>query len=773
MGKVDLDYMVGLTDMTEEQLIKELDGLIFLNIGDDVRPNAYVAADEYLSGNVREKLASAKAAQATVSDGRYDTNVRALEAVQPKDLEAPEISVRLGATWLPPDVVKQFITQLLTPNWRIENRIDVLYSEHTAEWNIANKSIDGDNIKAFNTYGTRRMNAYWIIENTLNLRDVRIFDTRYDENGKEIRVLNKRETAIAQDKQDLIKEKFAEWIWVNPARRERLCKSYNERFNSVRPRAFDGSHLAFPGMNPEITLGGHQQNAIARNLYGGNTLFGHTVGAGKTFSMIASAMEAKRIGLCNKPMFVVPNNIIGDFAGDFFRLYPAANVLMATAKDFEKKNRRKFCARIATGDYDGIIIGHSQFEKLPMSLERQQIMIENQIADLTLGIADAKRQDGQRFTIKQMEKTRKSLEIKLKKLNDQSRKDDLVTFEELGVDRLFIDEADLFKNLYFITKMRNVAGVAQSDAQKAADLFMKTQYLDEITDRRGVVFATGTPVSNTMAEVYTMQRYLQYDTLRRNGLEHFDCWASTFGETVTSMEITPDGTGFQQKTRFSRFYNLPELMSMFKEVADIQTKDMLNLPTPKVNYHVEVSQPSEMQNEMVAGLGERAERIRRREVNANEDNMLLITNDGRKLALDQRLMNPLLPDFEGSKVNKCVNNVVDIWERTKADRLTQILFCDLSTPKGDGSFSVYEDIRTKLIAKGIPAEEIAFVHEAKNELQKKELFAKVRTGSIRVLLGSSAKCGAGTNIQDKLVGLHDLDCPWRPRDVGRILRTVY
>ena len=772
-ARVDMDFMSELTGKNEETLIKELDGVVFLNVGSAAdRSKTYVTADEYLSGNVREKLALAIAAQQTFPDGRYNSNVEALTAAQPKDLTAPEISIRLGATWVPPDVVKQFMMQLLNPNWRVEHRIDILYSEHTAEWNITEKSIDRNNIKATSVYGTKRMNAYWIIENTLNLRDVRIYDTQYDENGKEVRVLNKKETAIAQDKQDLIKEKFAEWIWNDPSRRERLCKIYNERFNSIRPREFDGSHLSFPGMNPEIRLNEHQMNAVARHIYGGNALYGHTVGAGKTFTMIAAAMESKRIGLCNKAMFVVPNNIIGDFAGDFFRLYPAANVLMTTAKDFEKKNRRKFCARIATGDYDGIIIGHSQFEKLQMSLEWQTIIIERQIDDITTGISALKKDNGERFTIKQMEKARKSLEVKLAKLNDQSRKDDLVTFEELGVDRLFIDEADMFKNLYFITKMRNVAGIAQADAQKAADLFMKTQYIDELTGRRGVVFATGTPVSNTMAEVYTMQRYLQYNTLRENHMEHFDCWASTFGETVTSMEITPDGTGFQQKTRFSRFYNLPELMNMFKGVADIQTKDMLSLPTPKVNYHVEVCQPSEMQSEMVAGLGERADRIRRREVSPAEDNMLLITNDGRKIALDQRLINPLLPDFDGSKVNRCIGNVFDIWKRTQSERLTQIVFCDMSTPKGDGSFNVYDDIRNKLITSGIPAEEIAFVHEAKNELQKKELFAKVRTGKVRILLGSTSKCGAGTNIQDKLIALHDLDCPWRPRDLEQRLGRI-
>jgi len=777
---VDLGFMASLMGGSEKipDIVEDLKGIIFkdpntgpFDLDGDDWDKGWQTADEYLSGNVREKLRVA--GELAETHPEFVINYRHLEAVQPKDLTAPEISVRLGATWLPPDVIRSFIFELLDTAWRVKDKVGVLYSPLTAEWNVTGKSADGGNIKAVSTYGTRRINAYWIIENTLNLRDVRIYDTIY-EDGKETRVLNKKETAIAQDKQDIIKAKFAEWIWKDPARRERLCKLYNEQFNSIRPREYDGQHIKFAGMNPEIKLDRHQINAAARHLYGGNSLYGHVVGAGKSFEMIAAAMESKRLGLSNKAMFVVPNNIIGDFAADFFRLYPSANILMATKKDFEKKNRKKFCARIATGDYDGIIIGHSQFEKIPVSVERQRQMLKRQIWDITRGIADVKAQNGERYTIKQMEKSRKALEVKLKKLNDQSRKDDLVTFEELGVDRLFVDEADLFKNLYLITKMRNVGGIAQTEAQKASDLFMKTRYLDELTGNRGVVFATGTPVSNTMAELYTMQRYLQYDTLVKNNMQHFDCWASTFGETVTAMELTPEGTGFQQKTRFANFYNLPELMAMFKEVADIQTADMLNLPVPKANYHVITTKPSEMQQEMVAGLSERADKIRKREVDATEDNMLLITNDGRKLALDQRIINPMLPDFEGSKVNACVGNVYRIWDETREKRLTQLIFSDLSTPKGDGSFSVYNDIKAKLLAKGVPENEIAFIHEANNEAQKKELFAKVRTGKIRILLGSTTKMGAGTNVQDKLIALHDLDCPWRPRDLeqraGRIVR---
>ena len=772
---VDLGFMASLMGGSEkiEQIKHDLAGVIFKDpeSGDDPLVG-WQTADEYLSGKVREKLKIAR--RAAERDPVYAINVEALEKVQPKDLTAGEIGVRLGTTWIPEDVIEDFAFELLGTPWQYQHRIHIRYSKVTGEWNVSEKSIDRSNIRSYNTYGTGRINAYKIIEDTLNLRDVRIFDTFQDADGREQRVLNKKETAIAQDKQDLIKQKFQEWIWAEPNRRERLCRIYNDKFNSIRPREYDGSHIVFAGMNPEKKLRPHQRNAVARAIYGGNALFGHVVGAGKTYEMIATAMEAKRLGLSNKSLFVVPNNIIGDFASDFLELYPSANILMATKKDFEKQNRKKFCARIATGDYDGIIIGHSQFEKIPLSTERQQAMLKKQIAEVVAGIAAAKRQEGSRFTVKQMEKSKKSLEAKLKKLNDQSRKDDVVTFEELGVDRLFIDEADMFKNLYLYTKMRNVGGIAQTEALKASDLYMKCRYLDELTGNKGVVFATGTPVSNSMAEMYTMQRYLQYDTLESLELTHFDSWAAQFGETVTSMELKPEGKGFQQKTRFANFYNLPELMSVFMEVADIQTADMLNLPVPKANYETVVCKPSEMQKDMVSSLADRADAVRGGAVDPSVDNMLLITNDGRKLALDQRLLNPMLPDFEGSKVNVCAGNIYRIWEDTKEKRLTQLVFCDLSTPKNDGTFSVYNDLRDKLIARGIPAEEIAFVHDATNEAQKKELFAKVRRGKIRVLLGSTFKMGAGTNVQDKLIALHDLDCPWRPRDLeqrsGRIIR---
>ena len=789
---VDLGFMASLMGGGSdriEQIKRDLAGVIFKDpeSGDDPL-TGWQTADEYLSGRVREKLKIAK--RAAERDPAYAVNVEALEKVQPKDLTAGEIGVRLGTTWIPEDVIEDFTFELLGTPWHCQRRIHIRYSKVTGEWNVSEKSIDRSNIRAYNTYGTQRINAYKIIEDTLNLRDVRIFDTVQDADGHEQRVLNKKETAIAQDKQDLIKQKLQEWIWAEPSRRDRLCRIYNEKFNSIRPREYDGSHIVFAGMNPEIKLRPHQRNAVARAIYGGNALFGHVVGAGKSYEIIATAMEAKRLGLSNKSLFVVPNNIIGDFASDFLKLYPSANILMATKKDFEKQNRKKFCARIATGDYDGIIIGHSQFEKIPLSTERQQTMLKKQIAEVVAGIAAAKRQEGSRFTVKQMEKSKKSLEAKLKKLNDQSRKDDVVTFEELGVDRLFIDEADMFKNLYLYTKMRNVGGISQTEALKASDLYMKCRYLDELTGNKGVVFATGTPVSNSMAEMYTMQRYLQYDTLERLELTHFDSWAAQFGETVTSMELKPEGKGFQQKTRFANFYNLPELMAIFKEVADIQTADMLNLPVPKANYETVVCKPSEMQKEMVSSLAERADAVRSGAVDPSVDNMLLITNDGRKLALDQRLLNPMLPDFEESKVNVCAGNIYRIWEDTKEQRLTQLVFCDLSTPgksnpiemekKEDGAFAmtdfqnVYDDLRNKLIARGIPAEEIAFVHEANNEAQKKELFAKVRRGKIRVLLGSTFKMGAGTNVQDKLIALHDLDCPWRPRDLeqrsGRIIR---
>ncbi len=772
---VDLEFMASLMGGSEkiEQIKHDLAGIIFKDPESGDNPLAgWQTADEYLSGRVREKLKAAR--RAAERDPAYAINVEALEKVQPKDLTAGEIGIRLGTTWIPEDVIEDFTFELLGTPWQYQRRIHICYSKVTGEWNVSEKSIDRSNIRSYNTYGTGRINAYKIIEDTLNLRDVRIFDTVQDADGREQRVLNKKETAIAQDKQDLIKQKFQEWIWAEPNRRERLCRIYNDKFNAIRPREYDGSHIVFAGMNPEKKLRPHQSNAVARAIYGGNALFGHVVGAGKTYEMIATAMEAKRLGLSNKSLFVVPNNIIGDFASDFLELYPSANILMATKKDFEKQNRKKFCARIATGDYDGIIIGHSQFEKIPLSTERQQAMIKKQIAEVVAGIAAAKRQEGSRFTVKQMEKSKKSLEAKLKKLNDQSRKDDVVTFEELGVDRLFIDEADMFKNLYLYTKMRNVGGISQTEALKASDLYMKCRYLDELTGNKGVVFATGTPVSNSMAEMYTMQRYLQYDTLERLELTHFDSWAAQFGETVTSMELKPEGKGFQQKTRFANFYNLPELMSVFKEVADIQTADMLNLPVPKAKYETVVCKPSEMQKDMVSSLADRADAVRSGAVDPSVDNMLLITNDGRKLALDQRLLNPMLPDFEGSKVNVCAGNIYRIWESTKVERLTQLVFCDLSTPKSDGTFSVYNDLRDKLIARGIPAEEIAFVHDAANETQKKELFAKVRRGKIRVLLGSTFKMGAGTNVQDKLIALHDLDCPWRPRDLeqrsGRIIR---
>ena len=773
---VDLGFMASLMGGGSdriEQIKRDLAGVIFKDpeSGDDPL-TGWQTADEYLSGRVREKLKTAR--RAAERDPAYAVNVEALEKVQPKDLTAGEIGVRLGTTWIPEDVIEDFTFELLGTPWHCQRRIHIRYSKVTGEWNVSEKSIDRSNIRAYNTYGTGRINAYKIIEDTLNLRDVRIFDTVQDADGHEQRVLNKKETAIAQDKQDLIKQKFQEWIWAEPSRRDRLCRIYNEKFNSIRLREYDGSHIVFAGMNPEKKLRPHQRNAVARAIYGGNALFGHVVGAGKTYEMIATAMEAKRLGLSNKSLFVVPNNIIGDFASDFLELYPSANILMATKKDFEKQNRKKFCARIATGDYDGIIIGHSQFEKIPLSTERQQAMLKKQIAEVVAGIAAAKRQEGSRFTVKQMEKSKKSLEAKLKKLNDQSRKDDVVTFEELGVDRLFIDEADMFKNLYLYTKMRNVGGISQTEALKASDLYMKCRYLDELTGNKGVVFATGTPVSNSMAEMYTMQRYLQYDTLESLELTHFDSWAAQFGETVTSMELKPEGKGFQQKTRFANFYNLPELMAIFKEVADIQTADMLGLPVPKANYKTVVCKPSEMQKEMVSSLAERADAVRSGAVDPSVDNMLLITNDGRKLALDQRLLNPMLPDFEGSKVNVCAGNIYRIWEDTKEQRLTQLVFCDLSTPKNDGTFSVYNDLRDKLIARGIPAEEIAFVHDANNEAQKKELFAKVRRGKIRVLFGSTPRMGAGTNVQDRLIALHDLDCPWRPRDLeqrsGRIIR---
>ena len=775
-ARVDMEYMCELTGKTENEIYQELKGVIFLNplygYGNEASPK-YLMADEYLSGNVREKLIVAKRS-AEVYPEDYTVNVEALEKVQPKDLTASEIAVRLGATWIPPEIVEQFMFEFLDTPRYAQWRIKVHYSPFTSEWNIENKSYDTSNIKVFNTYGTSRINAYKIIEETLNLKDVRIFDYIEDEEGRKKPVLNKKETQIAQAKQELIKQGFRDWIWSDPARREKLCRLYNDKFNSLRPREYDGSHITFNGMNPEIELREHQRNAVAHILYGGNTLLAHAVGAGKTYEMVAAAMESKRLGLCSKSLFVVPNHLTEQWASEFLQLYPAANILVATKKDFETKNRKRFCGRIATGDYDAVIIGHSQFEKIPMSVERQRAILEQQLEEITDGITDMKRNRGDNFSIKQLEKTKKTLKLKLEKLNDQAKKDDVVTFEELGVDRIFVDESHYYKNLFLYTKMRNVGGIAQTEAQKSSDLYMKCRYLDEITGGRGTVFATGTPISNSMVELYTIQRYLQYNTLVRNGLQHFDAWASTFGETVTAVELTPEGTGYRAKTRFARFYNLPELMSLFKEVADIKTSDMLNLPVPKANYHNIAVKPSEMQKEMVASLAERADKVRGGGVDASVDNMLKITNDGRKLALDQRMINDMLPDFEGSKVNACIDNVFRIWQETAEKRSTQLVFCDLSTPKGEEQFSVYTDMRKKLIERGVPADEIRFIHEADTEAKKLELFKKVRRGEVRILMGSTQKMGAGTNVQDKLIASHDIDCPWRPSDLeqraGRTIR---
>ena len=773
---IDMEYMQQLSGKSEEELFDDLKGVIFLNplygYG-NVSEQKYLMADEYLSGNVREKLITAKKSAEVYPDD-YKINVEALEKVQPKDLTASEIAVRLGATWLPPEIIQQFMFEFLdTPRYAQWN-IKVHFSQFTGEWNIEGKSYDRSNVKAYSTYGTSRINGYKIIEETLNLKDVRIFDYIEDEEGKKKAVLNKKETAIAQAKQELIKQGFQDWIWADPARREKLTKMYNEKFNSIRPREYDGSHIVFNGMNPEIELREHQKNAVAHILYGGNTLLAHAVGAGKTFEMVAAAMESKRLGLCNKSLFVVPNHLTEQWAAEFLQLYPAANILVATKKDFETKNRKKFCGRIATGDYDAVIIGHSQFEKIPMSIERQRAILEQQLEELTDGIADLKRNRGENFSIKQLEKSRKAVKQKLEKLNDQSRKDDVVTFEELGVDRLFIDESHYYKNLYLYTKMRNVGGIAQTEAQKSSDLFMKCRYLDELTGGRGTVFATGTPISNSMVELYTIQRYLQYNTLVKNNLQHFDAWASTFGETVTAVELTPEGTGYRAKTRFAKFYNLPELMAMFKEVADIKTADMLDLPVPQAHYHNVAVKPSEMQKELVASLAERAEKVRGGNVDSSVDNKLKITNDGRKLALDQRMLNDMLPDFEDSKINACVDNIYRIWEETADKKSAQLVFCDLSTPKNDGTFSVYDDIRKKLIERGIPESEVKFIHEADTDIKKKELFQKTRKGEVRVLLGSTQKMGAGTNVQDRLIALHDVDCPWRPSDLeqrsGRIIR---
>lgn len=789
---VDLDYMVELTGKEASEIEQELTGVIFRNIGDvdpvrlDIEsfsPESYspVTADEFLSGNVRQKLRVIR----TISDrltavGKTDMaerlapSIAALEKVQPKDLSASEIDVRLGATWLPAQTVQEFMAELFRMDWYAKRRMRVQYMPITGEWNISNKSYDSANVLAYATYGTARISGYKILEDTLNLKDVRIFDTVENAEGKEVRVLNKKETILAQQKQQAIKDAFRDWIWKAPDRRERLTRLYNERFNSTRPREYDGSHLTFPGINPEITLRPHQVNAIARILYGGNTLLAHVVGAGKTFEMTAAAMESKRLGLCNKPLFVVPNHLTEQWASEFLQLYPGANILVATKRDFETQNRKKFCSRIATGDYDAIIIGHSQFEKIPISLERQQRVLQAEIDEIVEGIQEAKNDYAERFTIKQLEKTKRGLEAKLKKLNDQSRKDDVITFEELGVDRLFIDEAHYYKNAFLYTKMRNVAGIAQNEAQKSADLYMKCRYLDEVTGGKGIVFATGTPISNSMTEMYTMQRYLQYGTLQKNGLQHFDSWASTFGETVTTIELAPEGTGYRAKTRFAKFYNLPELINMFREIADVQTGDMLKLPVPEVQYHNEVIKPSEFQKDMVKSFADRAERVRNGMVDSSVDNMLKITNDGRKLALDQRLQDSMLPDDPSSKVNACVENIYRIWDESKQQRSTQLVFCDLSTPHDDGKFNVYDDVKQKLIERGVPESEIAYIHDANTETRKAELFGNVRTGKVRILLGSTAKMGAGTNVQKLLIAEHHLDIPWRPSDIeqreGRILR---
>ena len=769
-ARVDLPYMEQLTGKTQAELVQNLQGIIFKV--PNCEPVSYVAADEYLSGNVRNKLTVAELA--AKNDPELAVNVEALEKVIPKDLSAAEISVRLGATWIPQEDIQRFVMELLTPSSYAAGRLKVRYTPINGDWFIENKSSDMGNVKADSTYGTKRASAYRIIEDTLNLRDTRIFDYVYDEHGNKKAVFNAKETTAAQAKQEVIKQAFQDWIWKDPERRNRLVRYYNDTFNSVRPREYDGSHITFGGISPEITLRAHQVNAIAHILYGGNTLLAHKVGAGKTFEMVAAAQESKRLGLCQKSMFVVPNHLVGQWASEYLRLYPSANILVTTKQDFETGNRKKFCGRIATGDYDAVIIGHSQFEKIPMSIERQREQLEKQLDDIERGIDDVQASKGEQFTVKQLMKTRKAIKTKLEKLNDTKRKDTVIDFEQLGVDRLFIDESHFYKNLYLYTKMRNVGGIAQTEAQKSSDLFMKCRYLDEITGNRGTVFATGTPVSNSMVELYSVQRYLQYDTLAQNGLQHFDSWASTFGETVTALELAPEGTNYRAKTRFAKFYNLPELMQMFREVADIQTADMLKLPVPKVNYHNIKTKPSEIQTEMVASLAKRAEKVRARLVEPNIDNMLKITNDGRKLALDQRMIDPMLPDDPDSKVNACVDNVYRIWEEHADTKATQLVFCDLSTPKNDGTFNVYDDMREKLIARGIPAGQIRFIHEATTDAQKKELFGKVRSGEVRVLLGSTPKMGAGTNVQDRLIAIHNLDCPWRPSDLeqrqGRIER---
>ena len=782
-----------LTGFTEEKIATDLYGVIFYDFGNPDRSKPpfdpgimklhekfpLVTADEYLSGNVREKLAKARqfneTAGGTIGGADTAVNVMALEQAQPKDLDASEIAVRLGSTWVDKGYIQQFMFELLQPPSYLQNEITVSYSEHTGEWNIAGKNrVSYNDVLANVTYGTDRANAYRIIEETLNLKDMRIYDTIQDADGKEKRVLNKKETTLAAQRQDSIKQAFKDWVFRDPERRQTLVQQYNERFNSTRTREYDGSHIEFTGISPEIILKPHQCDAIARILYGGNTLLAHEVGAGKTFEMVGAAMESKRLGLCQKSLMAVPNHLTEQMASEFLRLYPSANILVATRKDFETKNRKKFCAKIATGDYDAVIIGHTQLEKIPLSKERQERLLDEQIDEITAGIDELKRNHGERFTIKQLEKTKKNLEARLEKLTDDSRKDDVVTFEQLGIDRLYVDESHSFKNLFLYTKMRNVAGLSTSEAQKSSDMFMKCRYMDEITGGKGVIFATGTPVTNSIAELYTVQRYLQYDTLTKNGLAHFDAWASTFGETQTSIELSPEGSGYRARTRFAKFTNLPELMGMFKEVADIKTADTLDLPRPKANFHTVVAEPSEIQRDMVKDLSERAKDVHDRRVDPTEDNMLKITSDGRKIGLDQRLMNPMLPDDETSKVNACMENIYRIWEETADNKSTQLCFCDFSTPNADGRFNVYDDIKAKLVARGIPEAEVAFIHDANTELQKKELFAKVRTGSVRVLFGSTFKCGAGTNVQDRLVAMHDLDCPWRPADLqqraGRIVR---
>lgn len=775
-ARVDLDYMASLlgTPGETDSIIRDLKGVIYKNPEAGGGPlNGWETADEYLSGNVRKKLAAARAA--AENDPIFAENVAALEQAQPKDLSAAEIDVRIGVTWIDPQYYTQFVHELLKPPFYLKKDIQVRYSPATGEWNVSGKSRDSlNNSLAYVTYGTKRRNAYAIIEDSLNLRDTRIYDTVHNPDGTTSRVFNAKETMLAQQKQEQIREAFKDWIWKDPARRADLCQKYNELYNAIRPRSYNGEHIRFSGMNPEISLRPHQRNAVARMLYGGNSLLAHCVGAGKTFEIVAAAMESKRLGLAKKSLVVVPNHLTEQWGADFLRLYPGANVLVATKKDFEPANRKKFCSRIATGDYDAVVIGHSQFEKIPLSPERQKAILQEQIDQVIDGIQEAKAQDGERYTIKQLEKSRKNLETRMKKLNDQSRKDDVITFEELGVDKLFVDEAHGFKNLFLATKMRNVAGIGQSEAQKSSDMFAKCRYLDEITGGRGVVFATGTPVSNSMVELYTMMRYLQYDLLKSSGLEHFDSWAANFGETITALEMAPEGTGFRSKTRFAKFFNLPELMAMWREAADIQTADMLRLPVPAAEKITEVTTPSDFQRDLVADLGERAEAVRNREVEPREDNMLKITSDGRKLALDQRLSDPTLPDDPESKVNACVRNVLQVWQDTEEIKGTQLVFCDLSTPKGDGSFNVYDDMKQKMMAQGVPPEEIAFIHDAKTEVQKAELFAKVRKGQVRVLPGSTAKMGAGTNVQTRLTALHHLDCPWRPADIeqreGRILR---